>query len=104
MTILLEAYKPRAADALKRIAQSVEAIASLLQDAPAIRGAIINGEPQLIRDLEFIADDIERGEQRRLTLRGLLGQRGGSPGGSVRSLRDDERYASRDHLPPAYSV
>lgn len=60
MTILLEAYKPRAADALKRIYQSVEAIATLLQDATAIRGAIINGEPQLIRDLEFIADDIER--------------------------------------------
>jgi hypothetical protein len=60
MTILLEVYKPRAAEALKRIAQSVEVIATLLLDARAIRGAVINGEPQFIRDLEFVANDIER--------------------------------------------
>jgi hypothetical protein len=61
-TIPFEAYKQRAADALRRIDRSVETIATLLLDARAVRGAVINGEPQLIRDLEFAADDIERVE------------------------------------------
>ena len=61
-TIPFETYKLRAADALRRIDRSVETIATLLLDAQAVRGAVINGEPQLIRDLEFAADDIERVE------------------------------------------
>ena len=73
MTIPLEVYKPRAAEALKRITLSVEAIATLLLDARAIRGAMINGEPQFIRDLEFVADDLERIEDlaRRKLVKGL---------------------------------
>ena len=59
-TMQLEPFKKRAADALRRIARSVEMITTLLKDGRTIAGAVISGEPQLIRDLEFVADDLER--------------------------------------------
>jgi hypothetical protein len=57
--VQLSSFEPRASEALERIRLAADSLTALLADSDAIKGAVINGVPQLVRDLEFLANELE---------------------------------------------
>jgi hypothetical protein len=52
-------YRARLTDAIKRIVHSIGVIGRIFSSAKAINGPIVDGHPQVVRDIEFVAQEVE---------------------------------------------
>jgi hypothetical protein len=55
----LDPYRARLSDALRRISCGRESLSTLFPRSEAVDSPIVDGEPQIVRDLEFLAHEFE---------------------------------------------